>query len=169
MAGNYKTYLIILFALIFSACNPFAPSRNDNLAGETFLADQTTVEGLFENWSLAYNYRDTLIYARLLSDDFTFNYRNFDLGTDHTWDRETDIRKTHGLFETSQYIDLVWNEYLISNGDSLSWNASRQFYLQITFSDNDIVTVAGRANVELVRKDPSEDWKLLEWSDESNF
>lgn len=169
MVDNKKIYLTILFALIIGACNPFAPSRNDNLAGETFLADQSTVEGLFENWSLAYNYRDTIIYARLLSDEFTFYYRNFDLGTDHAWDRETDLRKTHGLFETSDYIDLVWNEYLISQGDSLNWKATRQFYLQITFSDNDIVTVTGRANVELVRKDPEDDWKLIEWSDESNF
>ncbi|MDC1068004.1 hypothetical protein OAQ99_02460 [Candidatus Kapabacteria bacterium] len=160
---------MIACILILSACNPFAPSKDNNLVGDTFLADQTNPEGVFENWSLAYNYRDTLIYARVLSDDFTFYYRNFDLGIDQSWDRETDIRKTHGLFETSQYIDLVWNEYLLSEGDSLNWNASRQFYLQITFSDNDIVTLSGRANVKLVRKNELENWKILEWSDETNF
>lgn len=152
-----------------SGCNPFAPTKDNDLAGDTFLADQSTVDGLFENWSIAYNYRDTLIYARLLSEDFTFYYRNFDLGTDHTWDRETDIRKTHGLFETSQYIDLVWNDYLLSDGDSLNWKATRQFYLQITFSESDIVTISGRANVEMNRAEAKDDWKIVEWIDESNY
>lgn len=166
MVGKLK---ILLILLILSACNPFAPSLDNNLAGDTFLADQSTVEGLFDNWSLAYNYRDTLIYARILSDEFNFYYRNFDLGTDQTWDRETDIRKTHGLFETCEYIDLVWNDYLLSSGDSLEWNAIRQFYLQITFADNDVVTVSGRANVNMKRESTEENWVITDWVDESNF
>jgi hypothetical protein len=160
---------VTILTLILVSCNPFAPNRDDELGGNTFLSDQTTVDGLFENWALSYNFRDTLIYARVLSDDFVFSYRNFDLATDNNWDRETDIRKTHGLFSSSKYIDLVWNDYLFSNGDDTSHNATRQFSLQISFSDNDIVNINGRANVKLHRANLESEWKLLQWNDESNF
>lgn len=160
---------MILILYVFAACNPFAPGIDNDLGESSFLADQSTPDGLFENWSKSYYFRDTLIYARILHPDFRFSYRNFELNSNPTWDRETDIRKTYGLFASSQYVDLVWNEYLLSEGDSLNWNAIRQFSLQITFSDNDIVNLAGRANVQLKRDDPSEDWKLYFWQDESNY
>src|SRR5690606_24091213 len=109
-----KKLLYIL--VILYACNPFAPSLDDTLGGQNFLADQSTVDGFFQNWSLAYNYRDTIIYQQLLHEEFVFSFRDYESNTDLNWDKETDIRKTHGLFTTSKYIDLVWNDYLFSTG-----------------------------------------------------
>ncbi len=163
-------YHILFITLLFIlSCNPFAPRIDDNLGGQTFLADQSTVEGFFQNWSFAYNYRDTIIYQQLLSEDFIFSFRDYDINTDLTWDKETDVRKTHGLFTTSKYIDLVWNDYIFSIGDSTVWDATRLFFLQVTFSESDILNITGRAKIRLTRENTQEDWRMLLWVDESNF
>lgn len=163
-----KKYIIILIVLIYS-CNPFAPSIDDNLGGQNFLADQSTIDGFFQNFSLAYNYRDTIIYQQLLDEDFVFSYQDYDENTELKWDRETDIRKTHGLFTSSRYIDLVWNDYIFSEGDSVTWDATRLFLLQVTFSESDILNITGRAKIRLKRENSTSDWRMLQWVDESNF
>lgn len=165
---KYLVTILILIAL-FISCNPFAPSIDEDLGGNNFLADQSTVDGFFQNWSLAYNYRDTIIYQQLLHPDFIFSFRDYDANTDLSWDKETDIRKTHGLFTTSRYIDLVWNDYIFSVGDSTTWDATRLFYLQITFSESDIINITGRAKIRLTRENTTQDWQMLQWVDESNF
>ena len=163
-----KKYIIILIVLIYS-CNPFAPSIDDNLGGQNFLADQSTIDGFFQNFSLAYNYRDTIIYQQLLDENFVFSYQDYDKNTELNWDRETDIRKTHGLFTSSRYIDLVWNDYIFSEGDSVTWDATRLFLLQVTFSESDILNITGRAKIRLKRENSTSDWRMLLWVDESNF
>jgi hypothetical protein len=163
-----KKYIIILIILIYS-CNPFAPSIDDNLGGQNFLADQSTIDGFFQNFSLAYNYRDTIIYQQLLDEDFVFSYQDYDKNTELKWDRETDIRKTHGLFTSSRYVDLVWNDYIFSEGDSVTWDATRLFLLQVTFSESDILNITGRAKIRLKRENSTSDWRMLQWVDESNF
>ncbi len=163
-----KKYIILAILLIYS-CNPFAPSLDDGLGGQNFLADQSTVDGFFQNFSLAYNYRDTIIYQQLLDQDFVFSYQDYDKNTELNWDRETDIRKTHGLFTSSRYVDLVWNDYLFSDGDSTTWDATRLFLLQVTFSESDILNITGRAKIRLKRENSKADWRMILWVDESNF
>lgn len=164
-----KFLVSILLLLTFWACNPFAPSIDENLGGKDFLADQKTIDGFFQNWGKAYNYRDTIIYRQLLHPEFVFSYRDYEKNTNLSWDRETDIRKTHGLFSTASYVDLVWNDYIFSTGDSLVWDATRLFYLQITFSESDIINISGRAKVRLKRASSNQDWQMVDWIDESDF
>lgn len=163
-----KKYIIILIVLIYS-CNPFAPSIDDKLGGQNFLADQSTIDGFFQNFSLAYNYRDTIIYQQLLDENFVFSYQDYDKNTELNWDKETDIRKTHGLFTSSRYVDLVWNDYIFSEGDSVTWDATRLFLLQVTFSESDILNITGRAKIRLKRDNSKADWRMILWVDESNF
>ena len=165
-----KKILIILFVLItFSCSNPFAPKLVEEEKIESVLADQSEVDGLFFNWSLAYNFQDTVIYTRLLSDNFTFSFRDFELGVDKSWGRQADMLTTNKLFQTAEFIELNWNEYIFSNGDSLNWDATRNFSLKITFSIDDIVNITGRARVKLIRPSSTEDWLIQTWIDESNF
>lgn len=76
---------------------------------------------------------------------------------------------TWRMFNSSQSLDLIWNEIVSSIGDSSVLDVSRGFTLQIVFSQADIVRLQGRANIRLKRKNTSEDWKMLIWRDESNF
>lgn len=164
-------FILYIFSItiIMVSCNPFAPSIDNDLGGNDFLADQTTVDGFFQNWSSAYNYRDTIIYRQLLHPDFVFSYRDYDKNVDLSWDKLTDVRKTNGLFTTANYIDLSWNDYIFSIGDSVTWDATRLFYLQITFSESDVINITGRAKIRLKRENSKQNWQMSQWVDESSF
>lgn len=165
-----KKLLYIFPLIILWACaNPFAPELVDEENRQNVLFDQTTVDGLFQNWSIAYNFRDTIVYSLLLDDEFMFTFRDFELGVDKSWSRETDMLTTHKLFQTSEYIELFWNDYLFTSGDSLLWDATRNFNLKITFSADDIVNITGRARVRLRRPTGDDNWKIYAWIDESNY
>jgi hypothetical protein len=167
-----KFFLILtLFAALFSACtNPFAPKFDANIDnGGPAISDQTTIEGVFQNFQYAYTFSDTLIYGNLLSPDFTFTYRDYENGYDVNWGRDEDMRTTNGLFENSQRLDLIWNNIITSTVDSLDANIVRSFNLNITFNPTDVVRIDGRVNLSL-RQDPeSKKWQITRWLDESNF
>lgn len=156
-------------ALVVGCTNPFAPAEAQLAANAPILGDQRTVDGVFQNFRFAYVFRDTLTYGRLLDRSFTFVYRNYDKGIDVTWGRDEDMLATSGLFYAAQQLDLVWNDVVIADGDSLAQNISRGFNLTITFDPTDIVRAQGRVNLRLERRASTDPWKIVRWRDESNF
>jgi len=164
------TLAVLLATVLFTACtNPFAPSKADQAPDAPILGDQRTVEGVFQNFRFAYVFRDTLTYGRLLDQQFTFIFRNYDKGVDVTWGRDEDMVATNGLFTAAQQLDLVWNDVVVAEGDSVAQTISRGFNLTITFSPTDVVRAQGRVNLRIERADPTQVWKIIRWRDESNY
>ncbi|MCW8803997.1 MAG: hypothetical protein OQK57_06330, partial [Ignavibacteriaceae bacterium] len=81
---------IFIFALMIYACtNPFAPKFDADFdSGGPPISDQTTIEGVFQNFQYAYTFKDTLIYGNLITSDFTFTYRDYENGFDVNWGRD---------------------------------------------------------------------------------
>lgn len=156
-------------AVLMGCVNPFAPAEVAMTTDTPILGDQRTVDGLFRNFRYAYAFRDTLTYGRLLDRTFSFVYRNYDKGIDVTWGRDEDMLATAGLFTAAQQLDLVWNDVVIADGDSLIQSISRGFNLTITFSPTDVIRAQGRVNLRLERPSSSDVWKIVRWRDESNF
>ena len=167
---TYIALFILLLALMISSCtNPFAPKLSENPLGENVFADQKTVDGIFQNFRSAYLYKDTLAYGKLLDQHFIFIYRNYETGVDGTWGRDQEMFTTSGLFNAAQNLDLMWNDIVVSSGDSTSVDIARGFNLTITFNPQDIVRVQGRVNLQLKRPTPNDNWKIVRWRDESNY
>ena len=161
---------IFCILLILSACtNPFAPKLNDKDFNQSLLGDQKTVEGFFKNFKYAYQFKDTLVFGKLLADDFTFIFRDYNLGIDKTWGRSEEMVSTWGLFQGTNSADLNWNEAVQTIGDSLVLDISRSFSLNIEFNPSDIVRIHGRANLRLKRNSAEDEWKMSIWRDESNY
>jgi hypothetical protein len=133
------------------------------------LSDLTSVEGVFTNFQYAYTFKDTLIYGQLISSDFLFTYRDYDLGYDVSWGRDEEMRTTYGLFHNSQKLDLIWNNIVVSSADTLSANIVRSFNLTVTFNPTDIIRLDGRVNLTLRRNPSTGKWAISRWIDESNF
>jgi hypothetical protein len=150
-----------------SCINPFAPGIDENLgSNEGLISNQTDIGGVFQNFQYAYTFKDTLIYGQVLDKNFTFTYRDYDLGADVSWGRDDEMKVTNGLFQNSQRLDLIWNNIVSMTGDST--RIIRSFNLTITFNPTDIIYVDGRVNLTLA-KDERNKWKILRWADESNF
>ncbi|MBM2813985.1 MAG: hypothetical protein HW421_747 [Ignavibacteria bacterium] len=165
--------MILLVAITFLTgycANPFAPALSDKSVISS-LSDQTNTNGVFENFRYAYNAKDTIVYGNLLADDFTFVYWNYDTSpmAPLAWGRQEDMLHTNGLFQGTDKLDLIWNEAISSEGDSLSVNISRGFTLTVYFSPSTIVRVQGRAAFNLTRKTGTAPWKISRWSDESFY
>ncbi len=157
---------LILLGLT-SCINPFAPKLDNSVGSEsTLISDQTSIEGVFKNFQYAYTFKDTTIYGKLLSDDFTFVYRDYDKEVDVAWGRDEEMKVTYGLFNNSERIDLVWNNIISVTSDST--NIIRSFNLTVTFNPTDIIFVDGRVNLDL-RKNEQNKWQIVNWLDESNF
>lgn len=169
---NYQlSILLLMISLFFSCTNPFAPKLADPDDNISLLSDQKTVDGVFQNFRYSYIFKDTLVYGKLLDYNFTFVYRNYDLGIDNSWGRDEDMLTTYGLFQATQNLDLIWNDVVTSvfQDDSLTADISRGFTLSVVFSPTDIIRVQGRANFRLNRKTPDDIWKIQIWRDESNY
>jgi hypothetical protein len=166
-----STILIFLSVITFFGCeNPFAPGLyTDNDNGGGVLSDLSTSDGVFINLKYAYTFKDTSIYSALIKDDFIFTFRDYDLGADITWGRDEELRTTSGLFSNSERLDLVWNNIVLSSGDSTKINIVRTFNLTITFNPNDIVRINGRVNLNIERNAVTKKWQIARWIDESNL
>jgi hypothetical protein len=135
-------------------------------SGTGLISDQKSVEGVFQNFLYSYTFKDTTIYGQLLDKNYSFIYRDYDLGVDLSWGRDEDMKVTNGLFQNSQKLDLIWNNIVSITDDST--NIIRGFNLTVTFNPTDIVFIEGRVNLNLI-KDNNEKWRILRWIDESNF
>lgn len=157
--------------LLFIGCkNPFAPAldtRTDD--NSSVLSDLKDIQGVFQNFQYAYVFKDTSIYGELLSGDFIFTYRDYDLGVDVSWGRDEEMKTTYGLFQNTQRLEIIWNNEILSTQDSLTANIIRAFNLTITFNPTDIVRINGRVNLSLRKNPSSEKWTITQWIDESNF
>ncbi|MFM8473694.1 MAG: hypothetical protein ACKOBV_09285 [Candidatus Kapaibacterium sp.] len=161
--------LVSLLVLAVGCDNPFAPRKAERTQTSAGLGDQSTVDGVFQNFRYAYLTKDTLVYGRLLDTNFTFIFRDYDTGIDKSWGRDQDMIATAGLFRSSESLDLIWNNVVSSVGDSLVRDISRGFNLTITFSASDVVFLQGRVNLRISRPRSSEVWMIQRWRDESNF
>ena len=172
---NKIIYILIFIILLinFACTNPFAPGLSDYKSGDLTLGDQRTREGVFQNFRYAYFFKDTLVYGKLLADDFVFVYRsdNDIIAPDKSWGRTEDMITTFGLFNAAQNLDLIWNDIILSsyNADSTIQDITRSLSLTIVFSSDDIVRLHGWAIFTLIRKDTQSPWLIAKWRDESNY
>lgn len=149
-------------------CNPFAPTLDFNeQSNGSIISDQSDIEGVFQNMKYAYTFKDTLIYGNILGDDFVFTYRDYDAGYDVSWGRNEEMKVTHALFNNCERLDIIWNNIVLTSGDSINSTQIRSFNLQITFNPNDVIRVEGRVNLSFEKKNNK--WKISRWIDESNF
>lgn len=164
-----KKILPLLISFTILGCtNPFAPKLDESLGSESSLiSDQSTIEGLFQNLQYAYTFKDTTIYGELLSEDFTFTYRDYEREVDLAWGREDEMRVTYGLFNNSERLDLIWNNIVAISNDST--NVVRSFNLTITFNPTDVIFIDGKVNLQLEKSEDHNKWQIITWIDESNF
>jgi len=161
---------MLLAIAALSACNPFAPELDSSPADSApLLSDQMTPEGVFQNMRYAYTFKDTLIYGKLLAEEFTFTYRDYDKVMDVSWGRDEEMRITSRLFDNAQSLNIVWNDIAGISGDSLQTAVTRSFNLTVTFSPTDIMRVDGKVNLELRRARSTDPWKIVHWRDESAY
>lgn len=170
---NKKTLILFIFSstvssLFLSCFNPFSPKVDNSLGNENILSDQKTVEGLFQNFKYAYTFRDSTIYGQLLASEFVFTYFDYDLGVDISWDRQTDMKTTEGLFSNTQSLNLIWNNIVFQKGDSLNIDVKRSFNLNITFNPSDITNFNGFVDMTLSRPTANDKWKIIRWRDLTN-
>ncbi len=155
---------------LIGCTNPFAPKYDENF--EDFkppVSDQKDVSGVFQNFQYAYTFKDTTIYGKLLTEDFSFIYRDYDQGFDVSWGRDEEMRTTYGLFQNAQRLDLIWNNIVLITEDSINANIVRGFNLNITFNPTDVIRVDGRVNLALIKDSQTKVWRINRWIDESNF
>ena len=161
-------HVLAVVILIHGCFNPFAPKLDTSPSNENIISDQKTIEGVFQNFKYAYTFKDTSIYGQLLDDDFIFTYYDYDLGVDISWDRATDMKTTSGLFQNTQDLNLIWNNIVFQEGDSVSVDVKRSFNLTITFNPSDIINFYGFVDMTMGRLTSSDKWKLKRWKDLTN-
>ena len=162
--------VILMFALSGMSClNPFAPGLDNNVS-RSICPELTTIEGVFCTLQAAYSFKDTTLYGSLLSPDFTFIYRDYDLSIDVTWGRVQEMRSSYGLFQNAQTLLLIWNNIIStdSSGDTLH-AIVRSFNLIVTFNPSDVERIDGYANFQFRRARREDAWEIVRWRDESNF
>lgn len=161
-----------LFALIgLIGCNPFAPSYDpDGLSGVDLLGDPTTIDGYFRLFKNAYELRDTTLYGRLFSSDFTFAYYDPDLNQEIQWDRATELNSAYRLFQSVLNINLDWTHYTrIDSFSPTEAEIVRNFNLTIQQDESTTFGGNGRAQLHLRRDGPSSAWQADYWFDDSDF
>ena len=159
---------LFVLALLAVGCNPFAPKLDEGAVKATF-GDARTIDGYFQAFKYAYQFKDTTLYASLLQPDFTFSYRNYDRGLDLEWGRDEEVRTTGSLFANSQSLNLLWGNILDSTSEATSSDITLAFSLDVTFNAADIEHVDGFALFHLERDGPGAPWRAQRWRDESNL
>jgi hypothetical protein len=164
-----RTYIfLVLSGAAVLACNPFAPELDESAVQLKF-GDPTTVEGYFEAFRYAYQFKDTSLYSSLLDQSFIFSYKNYDRGLDLEWGRDEEVRTTAALFNSVQSLDLLWGNVLDSLGTATSFDITRTFSLDVTLNPSEVLHVDGRAIFSLRRDTVGKPWRAVRWRDESNL
>ena len=161
-----RLVVLAVLALVIS-CNPFAPGIDNTISQNGFSAD--SINGYFEVFRAAYQFKDTTYYGKLLAPNFVFSYRNYDRGLDLEWGRDEEMQTTGSLFTSSESLDLLWGNILDSSGTDTIFDITRSFSLDITLNLGEILHVDGRAIFNLVRPTKNDPWQAIRWRDESNF
>ncbi len=164
---------LIVFAplICFAGCeNPFAPKlATQNVAPNSILSNQMTVDGVFQNFLYAYTFKDTSVYSKLIAPDFTFTYWDYDANVPVAWGRDTEMRSTGLMFQLIDRLSLTWNNIYSLTEDSLHATITRGFTLVVAFNPADIEEVDGKAYFEMERPSSTSPWQISLWKDESNF
>ncbi len=163
-----KRLAALLLMAACAACNPFAPKLSDSLPSSQF-GDPHTVDGYFQAFKYAYEFRDTTVYGALLAPSFIFSFRDYDQGVDIQWGRDDEMRVTASLFAATQQLSLLWGDVLDAEGSTNDSTVTRVFSLDVTFNADDIEHVDGRAVFHLQRSAASAPWQAVSWQDESNL
>lgn len=160
----------VLLLTIAGCENPFAPKlANEQTAPASFISDQKTIAGVFQNFIYAYTFKDTTVYSNLIAPNFTFTYRDYTNGIDVAWGRDVEMQSTSTMFKYVNRLILNWNNIVSMTEDSLNATVTRGFTLTVAFNPADIEEVDGRAYFQLVRTSSSSPWQISFWRDESNF
>lgn len=150
-------------ALVAAGCaNPFAPA----LRGTTgsLWTDASTVGKLLQNFTTAYELRDSLAYSDLLADDFQFQYYDAQLQRADGWYRETDLQTTARIFRSFDNIALIWGG-LTAGLDTISAeNAPVEVRVQYQLVLDELSPVIGFARFTLF-KAAGDRFRILLWQD----
>lgn len=162
---------VVFFSLCWlGGCNPFAPSYDpEGLSGVNLLGDPTNIDGFFQLFQNAYELRDTTLYGRLFTSDFTFAYYDPDLGQDVQWDRATELTIAYNLFQSVLSVNLDWNYYTQLDSTPVEATITRNFTLTIQQDESTTFSGTGRARMRLRRANPAEAWRSHYWFDDSDF
>ena len=165
---KYAVCIVFLSVItLLISCNPFAPAIDNSISQSGFSAD--SVNGFFEVFRAAYQFKDTTYYGKLLASNFVFSYRNYDRGLDLEWGRDEEMQATGSLFASSESLDLLWGNILDSSGTDTVYDITRSFSLDITLNSTEPLHVDGRAIFTLHRPSKNAPWQAIRWRDESNF
>jgi hypothetical protein len=166
---NRLSILLIVAALTGAvACNPFSPAVSDT-GSTTQFGDPHTVDGYFQAFQYAYEFKDTSVYGSLLASNFIFSFHDYDQGIDVQWGRDDEMQTTAGLFQNTQTLSLLWGDVVDAEGSPTDSTVTRAFSLAVTFNEEDIEEVDGNAVFHLQRATPSDLWQAVSWQDESTF
>ncbi|HEY3876732.1 MAG TPA: hypothetical protein VGM92_14770 [Candidatus Kapabacteria bacterium] len=160
--------MFIMLALAFCvSCNPFAPAASQSSNSEQF-GDPHTINGYFQAFQYAYQFRDTTLYGNLLADNFVFSFHDYDQGVDIQWGRDDEMQHTSGLFQNTEQLSLLWGDVIEAEGSPLDSTVTRAFSLDVTFNEADIEHVDGSAVFHLQRSSLTAPWLAVSWQDESS-
>jgi hypothetical protein len=161
---------ILPLVLFFGCDNPFSPSLDESDENGSVISDLKDPEGVFQNMQYAYTFKDTLIYGELISPEFIFTFHDYEQGFDDSWERESEMRTTYRLFQSSQRLDLIWNNIIVSTIDSATANIVRGFNLTVNFNSSNLPYQAyGNVNMSLKKDMQTGKWQITRWVDESNY
>lgn len=162
--------ICLMLVIFLSSCNPFAPGYDDEgLTDEDILGDRTTLDGLFRYFKNSYELKDTSLYGKLFSPDFTFVYYDFDQASEVSWDIGQEMAISYNLFKNVRQISLDWNFYLQKEENDSLASVVRTFNLSIIQDENNIYTGTGRARLNLKRDNITLPWQIYYWFDDSDF
>jgi hypothetical protein len=150
-------------AVVLAGCaNPFAPSLRGTTS--SLWTDASTVGKLLQNFTTAYELRDSLEYSELLADDFQFQYYDAQLQRTDGWYRETDLRTTARMFRSFDNITLIWGS--LPNGQSELATADSVIEVQVQYQLilDELSPVIGFARFTLF-KPTGDRFRILLWQD----
>lgn len=154
----------MLITILSAGClNPFAPIEGE--VGQRIWQDQATIGELLHNFSLAYDYRDSLRYADCLDESFVFNYYDVDNGRIDRWFRDTDLKATAGIFKNFDPIDLEWNLLPVEVEDFSTPDSTLEFVVRFNLTLGQDVPLMGYARFS-ARMGYDRRFRILSWRDD---
>lgn len=170
MVKCFNIFISSMFAILLYACNPFAPSVDDEIISpDKLLGNRTTINGLFEWFKNAYELKDTTLYGQALHKDFTFIYYDFDKNFEVSWNRDVEMRTSFNLFSSVQSMTLEWNTFLSLDTTKYQGSLERTFKLNIVMDQSNTFRGTGSARFKIQKDSMDGYWRIVTWVDKSDF
>ena len=161
----------LMLGSLVGCVNPFAPKLEESASQDNFITPQSTPEELFQNFSYAYAFGDSLLYADLLDSAFTFEFFDPNVsesGAFQSWGRDVEVKTTGSLFRAFEARELLWLGTIFENRVSETEEiVYRNFRLSLVSSDLNF-SLQGYG-IFTFRKGRDGKWRILRWVDESNL